>query len=65
MPAPTVAASTPEERLNYIRKRHRCTSNCDNCGFCATFGKRDPADVFAAYIGGWMEYPENAMRERR
>ena len=50
--APTVAESTRDERLSYVRERYRCIADCDQCGLCKLFHGKDAEQALAAYIDG-------------
>lgn len=53
--APSIADSTREERLAYVRERYRCISDCDLCGLCKIFHGRDIEDALEDYIEGAEE----------
>lgn len=53
--APSVASSTREERLAFVRQRYRCIADCDQCGLCQLFHGRDAEQALAAYIEGRSE----------
>ena len=62
--APTVAASTAEERRAYVRERYHCIADCDQCGLCQLFHGKDPEDALEAYIDGRLELREVLMSYR-
>lgn len=53
--APSIATSTREERLAYVRERYRCIADCDNCGLCKLFHGKDAEHALATYIEGEEE----------
>lgn len=59
---PSIANSTREERLAYVRARYVCIGNCDLCGICATFHGKDPEEFLADYIDGKAEYTDVIRR---
>lgn len=63
--APTLADSTREERLAYVRERYQCISNCDACGLCQIFHGVDPEHALAPYIDGEAELKTVMMSYRR
>ena len=69
--SPSIAQSTREERLAYVRQRYQCISNCDLCGICATFGNQSPEQALLDYIEGKRELKDalvsmrNKMRGKR
>ena len=64
MAAPSVAKSTREERLAYVRERYPCISDCDQCGLCKIFHGQDAEHALAAYIDGEDELRTVFMRYR-
>ena len=62
--APTVADSTRDERLAYVRRRYPCIADCDACGLCKLFHGQDAEHALAAYIDGEAELPQVLMRYR-
>ncbi len=64
MKPPSIASSTAEERLAFVRERYQCISNCDLCGMCALFHGRDAQTALVDYIEGRQELREVLMRFR-
>ncbi|MBB5183058.1 hypothetical protein [Catenisphaera adipataccumulans] len=62
--APDYLHSTREERLSFIQKMYQCRSNCEMCGICTLFHRKDPLDVFEDYIDGRRDYTEILMEYR-
>lgn len=62
--APSITASTREERLTYVRERFQCISNCDLCGLCKIFHGKDPEYALSAYIDGEEELRQVMMGYR-
>ena len=62
--APSIATSTREERLAYVRRRYPCIADCDACGLCKIFHGRDVEDALADYIDGKEELAPVFMRYR-
>ncbi len=62
--APSIASSTREERLAYVRERYRCISDCDQCGLCKIFHGQDAEHALEAYIEG-VEELRNVMMSYR
>lgn len=62
--APSVASSTREERLAYVRERYQCLANCDQCGLCRLFHRKDPEHALRDYIDGRKELAEAMMAYR-
>ena len=62
--APSIQDSTQEERLAYVRRRYACIADCDACGICVAFRRKDPEDALADYIAGTAELREVLMRYR-
>lgn len=58
MRAPAIAASTEEERRNYIKDTFKCIADCDMCGLCTVFKGKDPELAYADYISGKREFME-------
>lgn len=58
MRAPDIAASTREEREDFIRTTYRCIADCDSCGICQIFRGTEPLIAFEAYIEGRKDYRE-------
>ena len=58
MRAPEIAASTKEERRNYIKDTFKCIADCDMCGLCTVFKGKDPELAYADYISGKREFME-------
>lgn len=63
--APSIAQSTREERLAYVRRRYPCIADCDACGLCKLFHGKDAEHALADYIEGLDELPQVMMRYRR
>lgn len=63
--APSIAQSTREERLAYVRRRYPCIADCDACGLCRLFHGEDAEHALADYIEGLDELPQVMMRYRR
>lgn len=63
--APSIAQSTREERLAYVRRRYPCIADCDACGLCKLFHGEDAEHALADYIEGLDELPQVMMRYRR
>ena len=63
--APSIAQSTREERLAYVRRRYPCIADCDACGLCRLFHGEDAELALADYIEGLDELPQVMMRYRR
>ncbi len=61
---PSIASSTRDERLAYVRKRYACIADCDACGLCKVFHGKDPEHVLADYIEGRSELAEVLVRYR-
>lgn len=62
--APTLAASTREEREAYVRERFVCLGNCDLCGLCKIFHGTNPEQAMQPYIDGQEEFAAVMMRYR-
>ena len=56
MRPPEIAASTEEERRNYIKQAFPCIADCDMCGICTVFKGKDPELAYADYISGKRDY---------
>lgn len=63
--APSIAQSTREERLAYVRRRYPCIADCDACGLCRLFHGEDAEHALADYIEGLDELPQVMVRYRR
>ena len=64
MRAPSIATSTTEERLAFVRERYVCISDCDLCGMCAVFHGQDAEHALADYIDGHAELRDVLRRYR-
>ncbi len=64
MRTPDINESTKEERLEAIRNKFRCISDCDSCGLCRIFKGRDPLDLYQDYIEGKCSFLEISRRIR-
>ena len=64
MRAPEIDKSTKEERLEVIRNKFRCISDCDSCGLCQIFKGRDPVALYQDYIDGKCSFLEISRRIR-
>jgi len=64
MRVPDIEGSTKEERLEAVKNKFRCISDCDSCGLCKVFKGRDPSVVYQDYIDGRCSYLEISRRLR-
>ncbi|MGI6755240.1 MAG: hypothetical protein ACOX4F_04400 [Atopobiaceae bacterium] len=64
MDAPSIVASTEEERRAYVSSAYPCRADCDLCGNCAFFHGKEPLLAFAAYIQGREEFQDILDRYR-
>ena len=64
MRVPDVEGSTKEERLEVVKNKFRCISDCDSCGLCKVFRGRDPMVVYQDYIDGNCSFQEISGRLR-
>ncbi len=62
---PSIASSTRDERLAYVREHFACISDCDACGLCVLFRRADPTDALADYIDGKQELRDVLKRYRQ
>ncbi len=56
--APEIAASTEQERREYIKERFPCIADCDMCGLCKVFRGKDAETAYADYIKGNRSFSE-------
>lgn len=61
---PSIADSTKEERLEYVRSHYACIADCDACGLCTLFRRQDPQTALADFIEGRAELRDVLMRYR-
>lgn len=64
MTAPSIASSTREERLAYVRSQWQCLHNCEICGKCHFLRGRSETELYADYIDGKREYLELTLAIR-
>lgn len=64
MVAPSIESSTREERLEYVRDKWGCMSNCRLCGRCCILRGREAEVVYADYIEGRRSYMEITLEIR-
>lgn len=62
---PEVAASTEEERREYIKRRFPCIADCDMCGLCTVFRGKDAEQAYDAYIKGMRSLSEVSAGYKR
>ena len=62
--APSIADSTREERLDYVRRRYPCIADCDACGLCRLFHGQDAERALVDYIDGKAELASVMMGYR-
>lgn len=63
MPAPQIAYSTREERLEFVLERYHCQApSCGFCGSCNVPGGGSAVQVFDDYIEGRCEFVTIASR---
>ena len=63
--APSIASTTREERLAYVREHYPCIADCDQCGLCKIFHGRDAEHALEAYIDGRKELAAVLMGYRQ
>ncbi len=64
MRAPEIEDSTREERLEVVKNKFRCISDCDSCGLCQIFKGKDPMVVYQDYIDGKCSFLEISKKLR-
>ena len=64
MTAPSIASSTREERLAFVRSEWKCLHNCELCGKCHVLRGRSETELYADYIEGKREYLELTLAIR-
>ena len=62
--APGIDNSTREERLEYVRDKWSCLSNCRLCGRCCILRGQEAEVVYADYIEGRRSYMDITLEIR-
>jgi len=55
---PSIAESTREERMRWLRIRFKCIGDCDSCGNCRVFRGKDAETALADYVDGRREFAD-------
>jgi len=55
-PAPSIHASSQEERAAYVEEQWQCLNHCASCGKCNILKGRDEQILYLDYIEGKTEY---------